>query len=342
MKAVFKVLEGPVEHDMLVIRDGETLTIGRESQADIPVNADQQMSSVHMSVECKDGRCVVQDLNSTNGTFINERRLEKSAVVHEGDVIRCGVTRFEVQQAPAPAQDAPPPNTNATAAVPPAEAPPLTSKTAPPGSKPNAEGGKAEPTADEPFLQQLRGFSEETATAVCARFKLEDLGAQPVEGELPDEFGRRLKADTDAWDDTLKFMAYALPKRLAVWWAAQCCRAALPSPPPKDDAVLQATESWVVSPKDPHRRKAMALAQEQECQTAACWAGVSAFWTHGSMAPPDVPPVPPKDEFTGKAASGAVALAAVIGDPEQIPQRKAMFFELALAVASGENTWSKE
>lgn len=345
MKAVFKVLEGPVEHERIVIRDGESLTIGRENQADIPVNGDQQMSSIHMTVECKDGRCVITDHNSTNGTFLNERRLDQPAVVNEGDLVQCGVTRFEVESAPAAAAQSPAPG-NSTARLPGqaaggAESPDNQQDSAPPATV-AASPAQSAPAPEEEFLQQVRGFLGETAAEVCQRFKLEDLATQPTNGESPGEFGRRLQDSTDAWDDTLKFMAYALPKRLAVWWATQCVRVALPSPPPKDAAVLQATESWVVAPNDKHRRKAMELAQAQECQTAACWAGVSAFWTHGSMAPPEVPAVPPKDDFTGKAASGAVALAAVIGAPEQIPQRKAEFFDLALAIASGENTWLQE
>ena len=331
MKAVFKVLEGPVEHEMIVIRDGESLTVGRENDADIPVNADQQMSSVHLSVECKDNRCVVTDLNSTNGTFINEKRLEGSAVVYEGDVVRCGVTRFEVEQAPG-ARDAGPPQGNVAEGS--GGEPVSKSKTVSPGAAATNAAASA-PAADEEFLQQLRGFLEETAAAVLNRFKLDD------DLSTPDEFGRRLQSDPESLDDAIKFFAYALPKRLAVWWAAQCVRTAQPSPPPEDAAILQATEKWVAAPNESHRRKAMSLAEGQECQTAAAWTGVSAFWSHGSMAPPNVPAVPPKDEFTGKAVYGAVALAAVIGAPEEAPKRKAEFVDLAIAVASGENNWQE-
>jgi hypothetical protein len=39
----------------------------------------------------------VRDLKSTNGTFLNGRRVEGEVAVHEGDVLRIGSLSFEVQ-----------------------------------------------------------------------------------------------------------------------------------------------------------------------------------------------------------------------------------------------------
>lgn len=335
MKVILKVLEGPVEHESIVIRDGEQLTIGREDNADITV-PDQQMSSVHLQIENADDQCFVQDLRSTNGTFLNDQQLTKKSPLSNGDTIRCGTTRFQVEL-PDSAAAAPPP---AAAEPPTVVPPPATSGTQPPPqtSGPPPADGEADTSG---VLEQTRGFSEDSAAAIVSRFSLGDLPLKPEPTETPEQFARRLIEADETGVEPVRFLSYALPKRPAVWWATRCVREVAPEPTKKDTEVLAAAEQWVANPTDEIRRQAMNLAQKQECETAACWTGIAAFWSHGSMTPPDVPAVPPKDDLTGKAVSGALSLAAVINHPERAPQRRVQFCDIAMAVASGENTWEQ-
>lgn len=351
MKAIFRVTEGPIEHESLVVRNGEKLTIGRAENADVAVPQDGQMSSLHLSIECEDGKCVIHDLDSTNGTWLNDEQVRKRIALSTGDVLRIGTTTFRVELQGA-RQDDPAEESEKSAkeaiegstTVPPAQV-----TVAAADDADNAVGGdgaredtaSTEPSEDrlEAFLKQDRGFTEETAKEICDRFQVPDLPAPPEADESPDKYAERLAGDPETADAALIFLAYALPKRCSVWWASQCVRQAIPDASPEDMAILEAAEAWVAAPSDETRRKAMQLAEKLDCGTAACWAGVGAYWSHGSMAPPDVPPVPPKDEFTGKATSGAVALAAVDKFPEQAPQRRTSFVQMALAVAAGENSW---
>src|SRR5579862_7599270 len=58
--------------------------------------------------------------------------------------------------------------------------------------------------------------------------------------------------------DAVRFIAYALPRREAVWWALLCAREAAGETPSHElTASLEATETWVRHPGDDQRRAAM-------------------------------------------------------------------------------------
>jgi Family of unknown function (DUF6931) len=67
------------------------------------------------------------------------------------------------------------------------------------------------------------------------------------------------------------------------------------------------------------------------------WAAVAAFWSGGSMAPPDLPAVPPAPHLTGVAVAGAVSLAAVRSDPSLADDKRRRYIEIALDIANGGN-----
>ena len=90
------------------------------------------------------------------------------------------------------------------------------------------------------------------------------------------------------YPDAVRFIAHALPKREAVWWGWVCARrSAGENPPPKIKAALDATERWIAQPNDDNRRLAMAAAEKAELGTAAGCAGLAAFFSGGSLAPPE-------------------------------------------------------
>src|SRR5215510_2858278 len=114
--------------------------------------------------------------------------------------------------------------------------------------------------------------------------------------------------------DAVRYLANALLQREAVWWACIAARAALGSAKrPTDLDSVTAAEAWVYKPTEENRRAAMTKAQATQFDTPCAWAAVAAFWSGGSMAPPDVPVVPPPPFLIGRAVSGAVMLAAVTG-----------------------------
>jgi hypothetical protein len=140
--------------------------------------------------------------------------------------------------------------------------------------------------------------------------------------------------------DAVAFLAHALPRREAVWWAWVCARKASgPKPPPKIQAALDATERWIVQPTDENRRQAMLLGEAADFGTPAGAAALGAFFTSGSLAPPEAPPVPPGEFMTAKAVCGSVILAAVATEPEKAPGKFQEYVRLALEVADRTRLW---
>ena len=140
--------------------------------------------------------------------------------------------------------------------------------------------------------------------------------------------------------DAVRFLAHALPKREAVWWAWVAARnAAGAEPAPAIKNALDATERWIVQPTEEHRRAAMTAGEAAEFGTAAGCAALAAFMTGGSMAPPDNPAVPPPEFMTAKAVAGSVTLAAV-AKPDQTKAQFSDFVKIGMEVADRTKLWA--
>src|ERR1035438_2362379 len=72
----------------------------------------------------------------------------------------------------------------------------------------------------------------------------------------------KLLVDKHLYPDAVRFLAHALPKREAVWWAwVSAKRSAGPDAPPKIKASLEAPGKWIADPNEEPRRASMAAAQ---------------------------------------------------------------------------------
>ena len=82
--------------------------IGRDPSADVVIE-DPEVSSKHASFVLVDGGAAVEDLGSTNGTFVNEQQVTGSHRLQAGDRIRVATTVLELRGlAPPPAAAAEP------------------------------------------------------------------------------------------------------------------------------------------------------------------------------------------------------------------------------------------
>ena len=73
-----------------------TLSIGRAAGCEITLD-DTFISQVHARVSKGQSGVVVEDLGSTNGTYLNRKRVTAPVVVQSGDVIQVGSTVLELQ-----------------------------------------------------------------------------------------------------------------------------------------------------------------------------------------------------------------------------------------------------
>jgi pSer/pThr/pTyr-binding forkhead associated (FHA) protein len=73
------------------------LTIGRAEQNDVPLEGDEFASARHVRIEPRRDGVWVQDLGSTNGTYVNAVRIDRPRKLVHGDIVRVGETdlRFE-------------------------------------------------------------------------------------------------------------------------------------------------------------------------------------------------------------------------------------------------------
>ena len=59
---------------------------------------DTYVSQMHARLADRDGSWYVEDLGSTNGTYLNDRRVQAPVEVHAGDVVRVGKTLLELRR----------------------------------------------------------------------------------------------------------------------------------------------------------------------------------------------------------------------------------------------------
>lgn len=74
---------------------GEDTTLGRAASCTITLT-DTYASQLHARVFRRDGALFVEDLGSTNGTYVNGRKVTSPVPVKRGDAIKIGGTTFEV------------------------------------------------------------------------------------------------------------------------------------------------------------------------------------------------------------------------------------------------------
>jgi predicted component of type VI protein secretion system len=80
-----------------LVVDSRDLTIGRGGDNDVPLDDDDFASARHARIEPRRDGVWVEDLGSTNGTYVNGTRLTRPRRLAAGDVIRVGSTdlRYE-------------------------------------------------------------------------------------------------------------------------------------------------------------------------------------------------------------------------------------------------------
>ena len=74
------------------------LTIGRGNQNDIAIATDEYASARHARFEPRQDGVWVQDLGSTNGTYLNGTRLDRPRRLSRGDIVRVGETDLRYEQ----------------------------------------------------------------------------------------------------------------------------------------------------------------------------------------------------------------------------------------------------
>jgi hypothetical protein len=73
-------------------------SIGRSSVSDIVLKSDDYASGRHARLTRHGGLLYVEDMGSTNGTFVNGRKTVGATPLRDGDTVRIGSTTFRYEE----------------------------------------------------------------------------------------------------------------------------------------------------------------------------------------------------------------------------------------------------
>jgi pSer/pThr/pTyr-binding forkhead associated (FHA) protein len=291
VQLILRIVGGPAQGRRIVIRRGQIAQIGRTEWADFSVGRDQTMADIHFSVEWTPAGFRVTDLKSGPGTSINDESVT-SAIIHTGDQIQAGESVFQVDI-----------------------------------EGESGEFGRAPSRTSSP-LAKGEGPSERPSTAGpsaidCAlHLPLSEAAQELLSADQSPSDYLQLLTDKKLFPDGIRFLAFLLPKPLAVLWCAKCVADTLGdtlSPPQR--AAIQAAESWGKAPTEEHRRLAEKSVQELGTGSPAGWVALAAFWSDGSLTPEGLPELPPSPGLTSRAITAALMMVAPHGTPTLATER---------------------
>jgi hypothetical protein len=174
-----------------------------------------------------------------------------------------------------------------------------------------------------PVPSSLPKIAAPTAAPVCQQYK----PAPPARDLLtpahtPPQYLTALRQQ-QLPEESVKFLAYGLPEREAVWWAVQCAQKVSSPANQPDQAAIKAADAWVKNPSPATQKAAGDAAAQSDFKTPGPWAAQAAAWVKtppppGPVPPPPpspvaaVPPNPPPPRLCPHAVVGAVMLAVAI------------------------------
>ncbi len=286
MSVTLQVNSGPSIGMRIHLVRGQIVNFGRTDWADYSFPTDSSMADVHFSVHTNGPQYRIRDISSGAGTLVNGAPIKESAL-HTGDMVLAGKTTFSVivEGESTPVRHAVPADTVTETAAGPSPTP-------------------------------------VHAAEFCRVLKMSDQAKELLLDDMEPAEYLRLLIESQLYTDGLRFLAFWLPKPTAVAWACECvektCGKELT---PSDRTALSAAQQWAADPCEANRRSAEAAATASAYSGAASWLALSAFWSGGSLAGPELPTVPPGEALTAEAITGAFMLAATIKEPLEAAYR---------------------
>ena len=96
---VLEIVEGPEAGREVPLET--VVDIGREPSLALRLDQDAETSRRHARVAVQGGQAVVEDLGSTNGTYVNDQPIHSPRAIRPGDRIRVGLTVIELRSSQA-------------------------------------------------------------------------------------------------------------------------------------------------------------------------------------------------------------------------------------------------
>lgn len=164
MKFCLLVAQGPNQGKAIAINKPE-FVIGRDPGCHLRP-ASQTVSKRHCALRLKGERAFVEDLKSTNGTFINDAQLQGEKEIKNGDRLRIGPLDFRVQLEATVADGTLP--VDKRTPIPPAPPPKAAAPPRPAAPAAPAPAAKSEPLDEDSIGSLLLSLSDEERVDVGA------------------------------------------------------------------------------------------------------------------------------------------------------------------------------
>jgi len=76
----------------------DEVTVGRAGGCAVLLADDTFVSQIHARIFRRDGDLFVEDLGSTNGTYLNQRKVGPAVLLRRGDRVQFGRTTLELRE----------------------------------------------------------------------------------------------------------------------------------------------------------------------------------------------------------------------------------------------------
>ena len=86
-----KFISGKYQGGVFPLKPNKQIAIGRSAELDM-VLVEDMVSRKHAKIGCQDGKVFIEDLGSTNGTFVNGEKISRSTWLKEGDRVLIGTS----------------------------------------------------------------------------------------------------------------------------------------------------------------------------------------------------------------------------------------------------------
>jgi pSer/pThr/pTyr-binding forkhead associated (FHA) protein len=95
--ARFLVLDGPGLRKGGTVEVVASIVIGRGPESGLSLDGDEFASAQHARIDAGSAGVWIEDLGSTNGTFVNGDRVTSKRRLKAGDIVRVGQTEFQLE-----------------------------------------------------------------------------------------------------------------------------------------------------------------------------------------------------------------------------------------------------
>ena len=94
-------VDGPLRGQRISVV-GPRFQIGADNNNELRITTDKYLSGMHARIEHSHGQWTLIDQGSSNGTFVNGRRLTSGQAhpLHNGESVRIGTSEFRIMLAP--------------------------------------------------------------------------------------------------------------------------------------------------------------------------------------------------------------------------------------------------